>query len=86
MFFSIGNSSSAFSFYLTLSVFINLGETVIFCDLERVFYMWEGYFVDCVCLVILVQGLVSEWMTTIFPQDVLALILFIGGVVGLCWM
>ena len=29
-----GNTSSAFSFYLSFSVFMNLGEAVICCGLE----------------------------------------------------
>ena len=34
---SIGSSSSAFSFYLNFSVFMNLEETVIYFGLEGVF-------------------------------------------------
>ena len=34
---SVGSSSSALSFYLISSVFMNLGETVIYCDLEGLF-------------------------------------------------
>ena len=32
----IGSDSSAFSFYLTFSVSLNLGETVMYCGLEVV--------------------------------------------------
>ena len=37
LFLLIGSSSSVFSFYLTFSVSVNLGETVIYCGLEVVF-------------------------------------------------
>ena len=37
---SIESSYSAFSFYLTFSVFMNLGETVIYCGLEECFFFF----------------------------------------------
>ena len=36
-FFSLESSSSAFSFYLTSSVSMNVGETVTYCSLKGVF-------------------------------------------------
>ena len=36
----ISNSSSAFSFYLNFSVYMNLGVSIIYCVLEKVFLCW----------------------------------------------
>ena len=56
--------SFAFSFYLTFSVCMNLGETVTPLWSSRGVFMWHCPCVDCVCPISLVQGLVSEWMPT----------------------
>ena len=56
--------SFAFSFYLTFSVCMNLGETVTPLWSSRGVFMWQCPCVDCVCPISLVQGLVSEWMPT----------------------
>lgn len=78
----IGSSSSVFSFYLTFSASVNLRETVIYCGLEVVFL--------CGSIPVLAVCVQCSWVRAdfsmvashLFSQDVLAIILLLGGVVG----
>ena len=49
----IGSRSYTFLFYLTFSIFKNLGVTVICFGLEKVFFMW-----DCPCFVLFI---IVDW-------------------------
>ena len=70
---SIQSSSSAFSFFLTFSASINLGETVTYCGLKGVF-LYES-------IPLQVGGLDMMDTSHMFPQCVLAAITLVGGVV-----
>lgn len=59
--------SSAFSFCLTFSVSVNLGETLIYSDLEGVF-LCGSLCVDYVSPIFLGQGLVSVWMLVVLSS------------------
>lgn len=61
--------------FLTFSVSINIGETVIYCGV----FMWEHFYVNCMCPVSLVQEIFCECQP--HPSSgVLVTITLIGGV------
>ena len=77
----IGSSSSAFSFYLTFSDSMNLGETIIYCGLKRVFFMGAS-----LCrlhvYISLVQVLILIWTPATSFFRVCSLPPWVGRVIG----
>ena len=58
----VGSSSSTFLSYLTFTSSVNLGVRAVYCGPEDVYFMWKYPYIDCVCPVFLVQGLLLVWM------------------------
>ena len=78
----IGSNSSAFSFYLTFSVSLDVGETVIYFDPEGQFYVGASQCSVCECSNFTVRAVFGMDACHLFSLCVLAIVPLLGGAIG----